>query len=123
MLATSSSFAFQFQVLDATTKTYSFKLIGFQNAVSNPSTNAANSIFVELLTGNQELMAKNSYNVMVTPAMTSVTNNIADVVVSQDNWLDGQLTIVTYAFKLTTPINSGNVNNFNLNLPQYRYYY
>lgn len=62
-------------------------------------------------------MSKNSFNVIVTPTMTSVTTDIADVVVSQDSFLDGENTVVTYGFKLSTPINSGNVNTFNLNLP------
>lgn len=44
----------EFTVESNTQKKYEFKLVGFQNAITNPTKDIANSIFIELYTKNDE---------------------------------------------------------------------
>ena len=115
--SSSSAFFMEFLVFDSSTKDYSFVLKGFQNSASNPATESANSVFVELLTPEYQLMSKNSYNVMVQPSMLLATDFIQNLAVAQDNFVDGQNTVVTYSFQLNNPITEGTQSDFVLSLP------
>ncbi len=121
--SSASAFQLYFKVVDASTKSYSFDLKGFQNSASNPTANAANSILAEILTVKEQLMTKNTQTVMISPTMELESTEISDMQISQDNFIDGQVTTVTYGFKLAKAITDSQNNDFSLQLPQYRFYH
>ncbi len=55
--STATAFVMEFKVFDKTSTEYSFVLKGFQNAASNPTSTASNSISVELLTEDYYVMS------------------------------------------------------------------